>query len=197
MRQRQRFGSIVLMIASGLTLLSACTEENSGGSGSAPAQDRASLPAPEPRDGLIPVGDLAPDFEGADHTGVTRRLSELLETKSVVLVFYPADFTPGCTKQLCNVRDDWSEFERRNALVLGVNPAGRERHADFAKEYGFPFPVISDPTARIAAAYGSRDAGRPENPTRTVYVIARDGRVTLSERGMVSHDHIFAALDRP
>ncbi len=155
------------------------------------------LPAPPPRDGLIPVGDPAPDFEAVDHTGVQRRLSNLLTRKNVVLIFYPADFTPGCTKQLCAVRDDWSTFESRNAIVLGVNPADTERHAEFAEEYNLPFPVLSDPMARIAAAYGAKKPDRPDFPERTVYVIRQDGRVELSERGMVSHDKIFAALERP
>jgi len=128
---------------------------------------------------------------------LTRQLRELLKAKNVVLIFYPADFTPGCTKQLCAVRDDWSAFEDRNAIVLGVNPADPARHAEFAAEHRFPFPVLSDPLARIAAAYGARRPGNSEHPIRTVYVIRRDGRVALSERGMVSHDRIFAALERP
>lgn len=152
------------------------------------------LAAAEPRDDLIPVGSRVPDFEALDQEGRPHRLADLLETRHVVLVFYPADFTPGCTRQLCAVRDDWSEFEQREAIVLGVNPADVETHAKFAEEYGFPFPVISDTDARIAAAYGA-SGENPAFPQRTVYVIHKDGRVALAERGMVTHEKIFAALD--
>lgn len=197
MNTLKRYPIIMLLLPACLAMLPACRQPSDSQGESPRVQHDHPLPAPVARDGLIPVGDLAPDFAGVDHTGVTRRLSDLLQVKNVVLVFYPADFTPGCTKQLCAVRDDWSEFERRNAIVLGVNPAEPRRHADFAAEYRFPFPVISDPNAHIAAAYGARQPDKPEHPLRTVYVIAQDGRVTLSERGMVPHERIFAALDRP
>jgi peroxiredoxin Q/BCP len=154
------------------------------------------IAAPQPRDGVIPVGETAPDFEGMDQKGRWVRLYTLLRTKDVVLVFYPADFTPGCTKQLCSVRDDWSEFGKRNAVVLGITPANVSRHAEFAGKYHFPFPVLSDPMGRITAGYGAAGSN-PETPLRTVYVIHRDRRVALSKRGMVPHDEIFAALDRP
>ncbi len=156
----------------------------------------APVPPPEPRDGVIPVNRPAPDFEALDQTGKRVVLSELLERHDVVLIFYPADFTPGCTKQLCAVRDDWSTFQSRGAVVLGVNPASVERHAEFADAHGFTFPVVHDEGARIAAGYGAQGKN-PDNPQRTVYVIRRDGKVALAERGMVPHDKIFAALDRP
>ncbi|HOA74694.1 MAG TPA: peroxiredoxin [Phycisphaerae bacterium] len=170
---------------------------------SAASQPAASQPATDdpsvgaelrpaaPRAELIPAGEPAAEFSAKDHKGQTLRLSELLEKQRVVLVFYPADFTPGCTKQLCAVRDDWSEFERRNATVLGVNPASIETHARFAEEHGFPFPVISDEESAIAAAYGCKGK---DHTQRVVYVIGRDGKVLLSEAGMVPHEKIFAAL---
>jgi peroxiredoxin Q/BCP len=160
-----------------------------------PQQSRVeAVPPPAPREGLIPSGERAPNFEATDQTGRRIVLSQLLMDKNVVLIFYPADFTPGCTKQLCNVRDDWSQFESRKTMVLGVNPATVSRHAEFAREYNLEFPVISDTDARIAAGYGA--AGKnPEHPNRTVYVIHKDGKVAFAERGMVSHEKIFAALD--
>jgi peroxiredoxin Q/BCP len=110
----------------------------------------------------------------------------------VVLIFYPKDFTPGCTRQLCAVRDDWSAFERRGVTVLGVNPADTQTHAKFAAEYRFPFAVVSDEEARIASAYGCRG---PQMNIRTVYVIGRGGKVLLADRGFVSHERIFTAID--
>lgn len=151
---------------------------------------------PSPRDGLIPVGDPAPNFEAKDQLGNRLILNELLQSQAVVLVFYPADFTPVCTKQLCAVRDEWNEFKRRGAIVLGVNPASVEKHKSFAEEHSFPFPVLNDAHALIAAGYGAKGKN-PDFPQRTVYVIRRNGKVALAERGVVPHERIFAALDRP
>lgn len=142
---------------------------------------------------MIPVGSLAPDFEALDQAGASVHLRDLRTAGPVVLVFYPADETRICTRQLCAIRDDWSKFQQRGATVLGINPARVERHARFAASHGFPFPVLSDQKSAIARAY--RASGFVFNK-RTVYVIGRDGRVLLAGRGVVSHDEIFAALDR-
>jgi thioredoxin-dependent peroxiredoxin len=151
----------------------------------------SAMPELAPRADLIPVGQKAPDFEASDQTGHPVRLSKLLKKGEVVLIFYPGDFTPGCTKQLCAVRDDWSQFQKRGATVVGINPADAAKHARFATQYGFPFPLIADAGSRITAAYGARG---PSATQRTVYVIRKDGTVALAERGMVAHEEIFAAL---
>jgi thioredoxin-dependent peroxiredoxin len=151
----------------------------------------SSAPALAARSDLIPVGEAAPDFEATDHRGQPVRLSELLKGGRVVLVFYPKDNTPVCTKQLCALRDDWSKFQERKVAVLGINPADKDSHAAFAAKYGFPFPVVVDQDSRIAAAYG---ASGMLFTKRTVYVIDRNGKVLLAERGVVAHDKIFAVL---
>jgi peroxiredoxin Q/BCP len=152
-----------------------------------------SAPILSPREDLIPVGQTVPDFEATDHRGQEVRLSELLKTGRVVLVFYPKDNTPVCTKQLCALRDDWSEFQERQVAVLGINPADKESHAAFASKHGFPFPVLVDRDSRIAAAFGVKGTLFTK---RTVYVIDRNREVILAEGGVVPHDRIFAALDR-
>lgn len=145
-----------------------------------------------PREEMIPVGAPAADFTARDQNGAEVHLADLLKTQEVVLIFYPKDNTPVCTKQLCAVRDDWDKFRDRKATVLGVNPASVESHLGFATEHGFPFAVISDTESEISKAYG---CGEGEYPQRTVYVIKRSGQVALADRGVVSHDRIFAALD--
>ena len=144
---------------------------------------------------ILSPGTPAPDFALPSTIGGETALSDY-RGQPVILVFYPADFTPVCTGQLQAMRDAWPEFQKRNAIVLGVNPAGITRHAAFAELYQFPFPLLSDPKGRIAAGYGAGDDD-PAHPQRTVYVIRQDGRVALAERGLVPHTRIFAALDRP
>ena len=144
----------------------------------------SSAPALPGRSGLIPVGEVAPDFEATDHQGRNVRLGELLKGGRVVLVFYPKDNTPVCTQQLCALRDDWSKFQERKVAVLGINPADKDSHATFASKHGFPFPVLVDEDSRIAAAYG---AGGMLFTKRTAYVIDRDRKVLLADRGVVPH----------
>jgi peroxiredoxin Q/BCP len=146
------------------------------------------------RDDLIPVGEPAPDFAGQNQRGDWLTLSELLKTRSVVLIFYPANNTPVCTKQLCAVRDDWSKFQEKGATVLGINPASVSKHARFAEKHEFPFPVICDADSLIAKAYGAAGTLFVQ---RSVYVIGRDGKVLLADRGVVSHERILAALGGP
>jgi len=144
-----------------------------------------------PRSELIPVGEQAPDFTAVDQSGAHIRLGELLKNQEMVLIFYPGYFTPGCTKQLCAIRDDWARFEQNGITVLGVNPADAAEHARFAGQYHFPFRLIVDQGSKIAAAYGAAGALHTQ---RTVYAIRKDGKVALAERGFVDHNKIFAAL---
>ena len=100
----------------------------------------------------LPVGDVAPDFSLPDQDGITVSLASLAG-KNVVLVFYPADETTICTKQLGEFRDSWSKAQEKNTIVLGVNPAGQERHAKFRTHHKFPFPLLVDKGQKVAESY--------------------------------------------
>ena len=102
------------------------------------------------------VGDLAPDFtlpgiQGEDTQDFT--LSELRGHK-VVLAFYPGDFTPGCTRQMCSYRDHFDDFEDADAVVWGISPQTVDRHAEWIQAKGFPFPLLADPDKGVIDAYG-------------------------------------------
>ena len=89
----------------------------------------------------LPAGSEAPDFSLPDESGRAVRLAAL-RGHNVVLVFYPGDDTPGCTKQLCQFRDDWKEAQTRGAMVFGVNPQSARNHGAFRRKYSFPFPLL-------------------------------------------------------
>jgi peroxiredoxin Q/BCP len=91
------------------------------------------------------------DLVGPD--GQPFRLSQAWRDGPAVLVFYPGDFTKVCTAQLCDYRDRWAEFRASGATVVGINPEPWQRHAAFAKEHHFPFPVLSDPDGGCIKAY--------------------------------------------
>src|SRR5438132_12895701 len=104
---------------------------------------------------LLAVGDVAPDFSIAKEDGSRVTLSAL-RGQNVVLVFYPADGTSVCTRQLCEFRDAWAEVKAKNALVFGVNPAHGKRHEFFRAKQRLPFPLLVDKGQRIAKLYRSK-----------------------------------------
>jgi thioredoxin-dependent peroxiredoxin len=103
--------------------------------------------------GLLPIGSAAPDIvaRGPDQADV--RLSAM-RGKAVVVYFYPADGTPGCTKEACAFRDAWARFERANVGIVGVSTNGAERHEKFQKEEHLPFALAADESGSIGLAYG-------------------------------------------
>lgn len=128
--------------------------------------------------GPLAVGTQAPDFASNDQDGQPVSLSAL-KGKNVVLVFYPKDETPTCTTQLCEFRDHWPEIEKHNTVVFGVNPGSAAQHQKFRKKKALPFPLLVDEGQKIARAYNARGIV----PTRTVYLIGKDGTIRFAQRG--------------
>jgi peroxiredoxin Q/BCP len=129
---------------------------------------------------VLSAGDLAPDFELLNQDGEPVRLSAL-RGRSVVLYFYPAAMTPGCTVQACAIRDRHADFEAAGAVVLGVSPDKPKRLRRFAGTFNLPFTLLSDPKHAVARDYGTwgaRNSLIPQLITeRTTFVIGPDGRV--------------------
>jgi peroxiredoxin Q/BCP len=130
------------------------------------------------------VGEAAPAFSAAaaDAEG-PRAVPVTLAAnagKVVVLAFYPADRTGGCTAELTKFRDEHASLFGRDVVVLPVSADDLATHAAWAREMNFPFPLLSDPKLELAEKYGSRGAGAPY-ASRTVFVIGRDGRVAYRD----------------
>ena len=102
----------------------------------------------------IQVGNDAPSFTLNDANGRTHYLSDYAG-KYLVLYFYPKDDTPGCTKEACHFRDDMAQLEKLGAKVVGVSVDTSKSHADFAKKYNLPFPLLSDTDGNVAASYNA------------------------------------------
>ena len=142
----------------------------------------------------LKIGDPAPAFALQSSNGDTVLLSDFAGKNYVVLVFYPGDQTPGCTKQLCAVRDDYSKFTAKNAVVFGVNPADIESHKKFIAKKRYQFPLLVDKDRETAKAYECAGA---LFIARTVFVIAPDGRIVYMKRGMPPDSEILAAIPEP
>ncbi|HEY0664147.1 MAG TPA: peroxiredoxin [Thiobacillaceae bacterium] len=124
-----------------------------------------------------PEGGAAPDFSLQDQDGRTHRLAGYAG-RWLVLYFYPRDDTPGCTTEACRFRDDIGALGDLGAAVVGVSVDDVRSHAGFARKYQLPFPLLSDPGGRTAAAYGSLlNLGVVRLARRHTFIIAPDGRI--------------------
>ncbi len=141
----------------------------------------------------LPVGSPAPDFSLLDQDGSLVTLSAL-RGRNVVLVFYPADDTTVCTKQLCEFRDRWSLAQQKNTRVFGMNPAKAASHQKFRDRYQFPFPILIDRGQKVGAAYNARGLVVPR---RTVYLIGPDGVIRYARRGKPEPEEVLAAALLP
>ncbi|HTO54760.1 MAG TPA: peroxiredoxin [Myxococcota bacterium] len=120
------------------------------------------------------VGDRAPDFSLASNRGPLQ-LSALLRKGPVLLVFYPGDDTPVCTKQLCNYRDNLGVFDKLGIQVVALNPQSEESHGKFADKHRLPFPVAADAGGTVTRAYGAR--GLLGMTKRALVLVGRDGKI--------------------
>jgi thioredoxin-dependent peroxiredoxin len=103
---------------------------------------------------MLNAGERAPEFTLPDETATDRSLTELLSSGAIVLYFYPADFTPGCTRQACVLRDLHSEIQRAGLRVVGISPQSPESHAKFRAKYNLPFVLLSDQHKAVIKMYG-------------------------------------------
>jgi peroxiredoxin Q/BCP len=140
----------------------------------------------------IDKGDVAADFELPDQDGVPRRLSTLLAGGPVVLFFYPAAMTSGCTAEACTFRDLAAEFREAGAQRVGISRDLPDRQKEFADRHGFDYPLLSDSDSRVAAAFGVKrklPLG-PLSTKRMTFVIDTDRtilEVIHSETNMQDH----------
>lgn len=129
----------------------------------------------------LSVGDPAPDFTLPDGKGNLVRLADL-RGKRVVLYFYPRDNTPGCTKEACGFRDNYSAFEEQGIVILGVSTDNAKSHEKFATKFQLPFPLLTDEEGQVATTYDSYGLKKFMGKeymgiSRTTIVIGPDGRI--------------------
>jgi len=146
------------------------------------------------------VGETAPDFELPDQSGTPRRLSELLVDGPVVVFFYPAADTPGCTKQSCHFRNLSAEFAAVGAQRVGISRDPVETQAAFALKHRLDYPLLADVDGSVAASFGVKRGllGKLAPVKRTTFVIGTDRvvrKVVASELDMNVHaDQALAEL---
>jgi len=143
-------------------------------------------------DQLLPVGAEAPNFEAQTTDGGRVSLAQFRGSKSVLLMFYPKDDTPGCTRQMCAARDEGARYETAGVRRFGVNPGGVESHRKFADKYMLDFPLLVDQDAEIASAYGVlKENG---GVARATYLIDREGKIAYAAPGAHGADEVLGAV---
>jgi peroxiredoxin Q/BCP len=149
----------------------------------------------------ILAGQPAPTFTLLDEKETQRGLSDY-RGKPVVLYFYPKDDTPGCTKEACGFRDDYSAYEKAGVEILGVSPDSPKSHAKFKAKYDLPFHLLADTEKEVLQAYDAwglkKSYGREyEGVLRTTFLIDSDGNIAKVFKNVRPAGHseeILAAL---
>ena len=125
---------------------------------------------------MLAKGVKAPELELADQDGRKHTLKALLAAGPLILYFYPADFTPGCTKEACSFRDLHQELMKARLRVVGVSPQDVASHRRFADQHSLNFPLLADPDKVAVKAYDV-DGPLGFGVRRGTYLIGRDGRI--------------------
>ena len=125
------------------------------------------------------IGDSAPDFTLKDGNGDNWTLSEHLG-KPVVLMFYPGDDTPVCTKEMCSVRDHWSDYQATGAEVVGISTNSVESHDKFSSKYDLPLRLLADEKGEVRDLYGANSL-LPGRTARAEFVIDPQGKLAYQK----------------
>ena len=128
---------------------------------------------------MLKNGTIAPEFSLEDQDGKRHTLKSLLAAGPLILYFYPADFTPGCTKEACSFRDLQTDLMKAKLRVVGISPQSADSHRRFAAKHSLNFPLLADPDKSAVKAY-DLDGPLGLGVRRGTYLIGRDGRIQES-----------------
>ena len=120
------------------------------------------------------IGSLAPDFKLQKEDGTVFHLSKECQNKAVVLIFYPGDFTPVCTKQLCDYQDNFEGFKKWDVQLLGLSKDTQEKHQAFSQKYNFSFPLVTDVKNEVAKAYGCTSKAMFGMVSRAICIVGKN-----------------------
>jgi thioredoxin-dependent peroxiredoxin len=150
----------------------------------------------------LSVGDVAPNFNApaVTRTGeATLSPADFKGKSSLVLYFYPADDTPGCTREACSFRDMLADFQAAGSAIVGVSPDNQASHVKFAEKHALPFPLVADPDHAIAEAYGAwkekvNYGKRYMGIQRSTFVIDKSGKIAKIWGSVKVDEHVEKVL---
>ncbi|MBY5960128.1 thioredoxin-dependent thiol peroxidase [Membranicola marinus] len=143
-------------------------------------------------------GDQAPEFEGTDQNGNSISIHDF-DGQKIALYFYPKDNTPGCTKQACNLRDNYKALQDNNYAVIGVSADSEKSHKKFEEKYDLPFPLIADTDKKVIKDYGVWGEKKFMGKTydgihRTTFLIDEDRKIEKVIEKVKTKDHTAQIL---
>ena len=125
---------------------------------------------------MLSAGSKAPEFVLSNHDGVDTSLSDLLQDGPLIVYFYPADFTPGCTKEACSIRDMHTDIQAVGLNVVGISPQDEDSHRKFRDEHDLPFTLLSDPE-KVAIKMYDVDGPFGVGVRRATFLISQDRKI--------------------
>ena len=147
----------------------------------------------------ISAGQVAPDFTLLDENQNPHTLSDY-RGKSVVIFFYPKDNTPGCTREACNFRDDYSAYEKLNTVIFGISADSSKSHGNFINKFDLPFPLLADTEKEVINKYDvwglKKFMGKEyEGIFRTTFIIDQQGNISTVFEGVKPAAHSVEVLE--
>lgn len=141
----------------------------------------------------LKIGDKSPSFSGNNQNGEAISYKQY-EGKKLVIFFYPKDNTPGCTKEVCNLRDNYEQFQSQGYELLGVSPDSEKSHTNFIKKFDLPFDLLADTEKETAKAFGAWGEKQMYGKTymgilRSTFVINEKGLIEDIIRKVKTADH--------
>lgn len=142
---------------------------------------------------MLQQGEQAPDFSAQDQNGNMVSLSDF-KGKKLVLYFYPKDNTPGCTKEACNLRDNYADLLKKGFAIVGISPDAEASHKKFAEKFALPFPLLADTELKIIKAYGAWGeknmyGKKYEGLLRSTFIIDETGKIEQVIKKVKTDNH--------
>lgn len=140
------------------------------------------------------IGDKIPDFRLTDQNGETFDINSVKGKSTLVIYFYPKNFTPGCTKEACSFRDHYEDFLKFGAQVIGISSDSKKSHRQFAEKHQLPFTLLSDPNGIVKRKFRVKNNLFGLIPGRETFVVNKEGIVIFTFNSMNAQQHIKEAL---
>ncbi len=143
----------------------------------------------------LKVGQLIPQFVLPDQDGKLFNSNEIVGTRPFVIFFYPKDYTPGCTLEVCSFRDSYEEFTELGALVVGISSDSESTHRKFASKYRLPFKLLADKHKKVRRLFKVESKLFNLLPGRETYLVSKEGVILMVFNSFNASKHMKKALN--
>jgi peroxiredoxin Q/BCP len=143
----------------------------------------------------LKVGQLIPQFVLPDQDGKLFNSNEIVGKKPFVIFFYPKDYTPGCTLEVCSFRDSYEEFTELGALVVGISSDSEKTHRRFVSKYRLPFKLLADKHKKVRGLFKVESKLFNLLPGRETYVVSKEGVILMVFNSLNASKHMKMALN--